>query len=40
MAEPIAEMRTDAYINAEAPVILLEILGLRCCGVNQDLINA
>lgn len=36
MAESISEMRTDAYINAEAPVILLASLGLECSSVNQD----
>jgi hypothetical protein len=36
MAESISEMRTDAYINAEAPVILVASLGLGYRSVNQD----
>lgn len=32
-------MRTDAYINAEAPVILLAILELERHSVNQDFSN-
>lgn len=40
MARSVLEMRTDAYINAEAPVILVISLGLSDRPVNQDFDNS